>query len=237
MSLPPTVLPPLTLPALLDHVLTDPPPSAAAPTTLVICARRDVFLHDLQRHYAASTTKLQALVTPTLSRLAATQHVQLAFCPSVQSLLAYLTAYGQPRVDGASAAAQPRPRLFLVNPLALHAPTTSFSAQGLSRTFAAAVEAALVRGAVLAMVECRGPQPMVGDRGAQEDADADPTPNLDGDADPWGQEVSMLNVSARRYGSGSERAWAGRTVTAKRVAATWFHFCSVNQDQAGDSAV
>jgi hypothetical protein len=43
--------------------------------------------------------------------------------------------------------------------------------------------------------------------------------------DPWEQEVSILNVSARRFGSaGGERAWAGRTVKARRIAARWFSF-------------
>jgi hypothetical protein len=50
--------------------------------------------------------------------------------------------------------------------------------------------------------------------------------------DPWEQEVSILNVSARRFGSGSgERAWAGRTVKVKRIAARWFRFHNLETRQ------
>jgi hypothetical protein len=50
--------------------------------------------------------------------------------------------------------------------------------------------------------------------------------------DPWEQNVSILNVSAKRFGSGTnERAWAGRTVKAKRIAARWFRFHSVENRQ------
>lgn len=256
MSFTPTVLPPLTLPALLDHVLTAHAPSAAVPTTLLICSSRDTFLDDLLQalqHHHHNNTKLHALTTPTLFNLATTQHVTLAFCPSVQALLAHLTAYGQPRGtdDAISTVQAAAPRLFLVNPLALHAPTSFFSAQGLSRTFAAAVEAALVAGAVLTMVECRGVRlrgaGYDGDDdggggsggGSDDDAGADEDTNTNAqieqdDKDPWDQHVSILNVSARRYGSGSERAWAGRTVTARRIAATWFRFD--DDHQTGDSA-
>jgi len=43
--------------------------------------------------------------------------------------------------------------------------------------------------------------------------------------DPWEQDVAILNVSARKFGSGSnDRAWAGRTIKVKRVAGRWFRF-------------
>ncbi|KAJ4366023.1 hypothetical protein N0V95_000249 [Ascochyta clinopodiicola] len=227
----PTVLYPLTLPALLDYTLETQ--SGSSPTTLVICSDKNVFLDDLAqslKHQQATThqdSNLQQLLTPTLHNLSTTRHVKLAFCPSVQALLAYLTAYDRPGYVHAEES-EGRDRLVLVNPLALHKPTPSFSAQGLSRTFAAAVETALRTGAMLHLVECEGRRDSHGDDLNEDVA------MLDGDEEsraateeqsPWDQDISILNVSARRFGSGAgERAWAGRTVKAKRIAARWFQF-------------
>jgi hypothetical protein len=224
MPLEPTVLYPLTLPALLSHILSTQ--SASSPTTLVICSDRPSFLAELA-HSLEQHTKLKQLLVPTLHSLSTTRYVKLAFCASVQALLAYLTAYDRPgyvHVDESEG----RERLVLVNLIALHKPTSSFSAQGLSRTFATAVEAALRTGATLRLVECEGRHSVsreltegdVAMSGGEED-DYPPA----AEQDPWAQDVSILNVSARRFGSGSgERAWAGRTVKAKRIAARWFRF-------------
>ena len=191
MSPAPTVLYPLTLPGLLHYLLTTQ--SDTCPTLLIVCSSRDVFIQDLasslQNHDRHDTHSLEQLVAPTLHNLLTTRHVKLAFCASVQALLAYLTAYGRSGTNLADEADE-RERVVLVNPLALHAPTSFFSAQGLSRCFAAAAE------------------------------------------DPWEQEISILNVSARRFGSGSgERAWAGRTTRAKWIAARWFLFHSLENQQ------
>ncbi|KAF1838108.1 hypothetical protein BDW02DRAFT_489811 [Decorospora gaudefroyi] len=228
-TLTPTVLHPLTLPGLLHHVLTTQ--SAPCPTLLIVCSSQHMFLQDLacslkQGPGHGQTDSLESLVAPTLHNLLLTRHVKLAFCASVQALLAYLTAYGLSGT-GHVGDAGGRERLFLVNPLALHASTPSFSAQGLSRTFATAAEIALRRSIHLHMVECEG-------RRAQlEEQDEEDVPMANGRDenqeetvdDPWEQEVGILNVSARRFGSGpGERAWAGRTVRAKRIAARWFRF-------------
>ncbi|KAF9694452.1 hypothetical protein EKO04_007508 [Ascochyta lentis] len=227
----PTVLHPLTLPALLDYVLTTQAASSS-PTTLVICSDQNTFLDDLahalehqQRVHQHSS--LQPLLTPTLHNLSTTRHVKLAFCASVQALLAYLTAYDRPGYVHADES-EGRDRLLLVNPLALHRPTPSFSAQGLSRTFAAAVDTALRTGAMLHLVECEGMRVShgddVGEHTAMWDDDEEHLVTAE-DQPPWDQDVSILNVSARSFGSGAgERAWAGRTVKAKTIAARWFRF-------------
>jgi hypothetical protein len=247
MSLFPTVLYPLTLAGLLHHVLTTQ--SGTAATTLIICSSRDVFLQHLAQSLQQdqgdySHGRVQDIACPSLRNLLIMRHVKLAFCASVQALLAYLTAYGRDasaNTDGP----QDKTRMFLVNPLALHASTLSFSAQGLSRSFAAVTETALKVGAVLHVVECR----TAGRPSEQQDeADDLGLRNVDEDQvttaeqeeekeeqDPWEQEVSILNVSARRFGSNSEeRAWAGRTVKAKRVAARWFHFAKLGNTQASE---
>ncbi|OSS44041.1 hypothetical protein B5807_11297 [Epicoccum nigrum] len=226
-----TVLWPLALPALLDHVLST---QSASPTTLVICADQSTFVQDLahslgQHQGTEQGDSLKHLLVPTLHNLATTRHVKLAFCASVQALLAYLTAYDRPGYVHFEES-EGRERLVIVNPLALHKPTSSFSVQGLSRSFAAAVEAAQRTGAALHLVECESEQQnqhvhvhveddtlmLESDHGGGSAAEPQ---------DPWDQDVPILNVSARRFGSGvGERAWAGRTVTAKRIAARWFRF-------------
>ena len=237
----PTVLYPLTLPALLNHVLTTQ--AGAASTTLVICASRDTFIQNLSQSIQedqinGQSGALQNLVTPTLHNLLTTRRVKLAFCTSVQALLAYLTAYGRAGIE-CNGEAGGRERLVLVNPLELHAPTPSFSAQGLSRTFAAATDTALRTGAILHVVECPT------NRRDTRDHDNEPMDEMDEsgvehadtnehktDEDPWEQEVSILNVSARRFGSGSaDRAWAGRTVKTKRIAARWFRFHKLDSSE------
>lgn len=236
MSPTPTVLRPLTLSGLLHHVLTTQ--SSTSPTLLIICSDQADFLQHLavslqKSHGEPETDELERLLAPSLHNLVTTQHVRLAFCPSVQALLAYLTAYGH-SAAGPVGEGEGRERVLLVNPLALHAATPSFSAQGLSRCFATAADTALKTGVRLQVVECEGSR---GPRAApvEEDAEMETDPETQGETameDPWEQEVSILNVSARRFGSGSgERAWAGRTVKTKRIAGRWFHFEQVDKSQ------
>ncbi|KAF1992702.1 hypothetical protein P154DRAFT_528274 [Amniculicola lignicola CBS 123094] len=229
----PTVLYPLALPALLRAVLT-PQPGAAAATTLVVCSSRDVFLrqllHALESQDGPGSESLQQLVAPTLLNLFTSRHVQVTFCASVQVLLAVLSAYGRQTSQHDTDGGQ---RLLIVNPLALHAPTPSFSVQGLSRTFAAAVETARRVGAGLVVVECVGLLQTTRYHVDDEELDLRGEPAAeaatDADEDPWEQEVSILNVSAKRFGSGgSERAWAGRTVKVRKVLARWFQFQHVD---------
>lgn len=241
----PTVLYPLTLVGLIHHILQTQ--SGTAATTLIICSSRDTFLQQLsqslqqesdQNNREDENDQLQNLATPTLHNLLTTRHIKLAFCASMQTLLAYLTACGRDAsrdtVESAEGA-----RMFLVNPLSLHASTLSFSAQGLSRSFAAATETALKSGAALHVVECR-PQSRVPEQREREDVDMSDEHEqglMDEheEQDPWELEVSILNVSARRFGSNSgERAWAGRTVKAKRIAARWFRFQELHEEQEGE---
>jgi hypothetical protein len=235
MPSPPIVLLPLSLPSLLHQVLAQ---SHTAPILLIICSSREAFLQDLlqsleqdQSQEQDSNGSLQDLVTPSLHNLFTTRHIKLAFCSSVPALLAFLTAYGRDD-DTHIVDSQHKTRLVLVNPLALHAPTPYFSAQGLSRAFAAATETTLRTNTPLQVIECHASKTK--DRSEDDQSsdidmsngDEDDHPEGESEEkDPWDQEVSILNVSARRYGSNSgERAWAGRTLTAKSIASRWFRF-------------
>lgn len=237
MSHAPTVLYPLTLPGLIDYVLTSQ--STIYSTTIIICSSRDAFLENLScslqdGQAEDESISLHRWLVPTLHNLLTSRCVRLAFCASVQTLLAYLTAYGRSGAEHVDTAGEERAqRIFLVNVLALHASSSAFSAQGLSRTFALAMETSLRARAETCIVECersiesspaRDGSPEIVD-GTEEEPQQQPI------ADPWEQEVSILNVSARRFGSGQgERAWAGRTVKARRIAGKWFRFHKIEKD-------
>jgi hypothetical protein len=141
--------------------------------------------------------------------------------------------------------------LYIVDMLALHASTAAYSAQGLGRCFAAAVEAAGRAGEGLAVVECvrKASRPetgvgeshdehmdndggeRAGDDGDERDLDMGEGEARRSEEDPWEQEVPILNTSMRRLGSGSgERGWAGRTVKVRTVAERWFVFEMVEED-------
>ncbi|KAF1919778.1 hypothetical protein BDU57DRAFT_513056 [Ampelomyces quisqualis] len=241
----PTVLYPLTLAGLLHHVLATQ--SAATTTTVIVCSSRHDFLHhlsqSLDQHPSGARNghgRLQDLANPSLHILLTARRVTLAFCASVQTLLAYLAAYRGNPSPRANAGAD-KTRLFLVNPLALHASTLSFSAQGLSRSFAAATETALQAGAALHVVECHSKGKALGHHPGSEGLEtgredvAHVATIGEANEDPWEQEVSILNVSARRFGShNGERAWAGRTVKANRIAARWFRFEKVDNCSTRD---
>jgi hypothetical protein len=235
----PTVLYPLTLPGLLNHILT--PRSSSAPTTLIICSTRSTFLEalslSLARQYDGRAESLQQLIAPTLHNLVTARHVNIAFCASVQALQAYLTAYSTSSSSGGVVAQNEKETLVLVNPLSLHASTPSFSAQGLSRMLAAATETALRVNAKLVLVECLGMQNEMHHHDEEREADiamrdgetAGPT---DAEENPWEREVPILNSSIRKFGSGSsERSWAGRTVKIQRIAGRWCRFHNIIEER------
>ncbi|KAF2497099.1 hypothetical protein BU16DRAFT_526133 [Lophium mytilinum] len=251
-----TILHPLTTPALLNRVLASQPP---APATLVICSTRLAFLAHLLHATSTPSSTYPDTLTPTLHTLATSSQVKLVFCPSVASLLGWLSVYkgtkgvadtaaeadnGEKKRTIRGAEAGSTRKLYLVDPLALHSHTPSFSAQGLGRCFAAAVEAAGRAGERLVVVECGGKKSIrVGaEEAGIEGGDADMDGGEDGgvggredsteeggraerDEDPWEQEVPILNTTMRRLGAGSgERGWAGRTVKIRTVAERWFRF-------------
>ena len=123
--------------------------------------------------------------------------------------------------------------LAMWNPLALHSPTTDFSAQGLSRTFAAAVEAAERAGMQLVIEETEAGH---GEEGGEEIHGEEGEENVQGGneesggeelrRDPWRQQVPFLNGSVRI--GGGERLWAGRMVEVGTVVRKWCRFVSLD---------
>jgi len=221
------------------------------PSTLVFCGTREVFINQLlsvrkdaresrpdaneqppptvQPEHTAATAAKHPWSIPTLRLLATSRSLKLAFCPDITHLRAYLATY-QSTLFARSAqqssldATKPTRRvLAILNPVQVHRETSAFSAQGLNRTFAVAVEAAHASESHLIIAEC----PPYEDGRAETDELA-PTsgdqvqPNMI-PSSVWDEEVSILNVTTKSFGAG-ERGWVGRTVKLRTIAERWFHF-------------
>lgn len=199
-------------------------------TFLIICSTRENFLEQLSASlhppsHATSPTDLEQelkhdecvslvpkpdhlLLRKTIGLLANSRKIKLAFCPTIEHLRAYLSAL---RITddqrGSVTSNGTRPMLAIVNLVALHTVTSEFSAQGLSRTLALAVEVAAREKTDIVLCECR-------------DA-VNAQSSLRGDR-LWDTHVPLLSGSLRAVGDGA--GWSGSSVPVKRVVQRWFHF-------------
>lgn len=186
------------------------------------------------------------LLVSTLHQLSRTTTLKLAFCPSLESLRAYLCVYSLDETLASDnltpsenatyilggRTVHRQPLLALLNPINLHRNSSNFSAQGLSRTLASAVEAAHRSGQRLILAECPSPVHIPStervstttddDRKIEEAEEAEERYQAE---DPLEQQVAILNVTTRTFGAG-ERGWAGRTVKVRRIVERW---CRVEQ--------
>ncbi|KAJ6134050.1 hypothetical protein N7523_000372 [Penicillium sp. IBT 18751x] len=175
---------------------------------LIICGTRTEFFVQLaaairSQRADPSTTSRHDLLTPTIGLLANSSRIQLTFCSTLESLRAYLAALGAAVKD------QPErdTRLVILDMVALHRTTAEFSAQGLSRTFAAAVETASRTGLDLMLCECiNSVNPSSDDWGGKL----------------WDRPVPLLNGSVRIRGEDGN--WGGRGVSVRQIAQRWFDF-------------
>jgi hypothetical protein len=181
---------------------------------LIVCATKAEFLVQLTAAIRFQRADPDAaashdLLTKTIGLLARSSKIRLAFCPTLESLRAYLAvltaADGMDMQDTQSSS--DRQLLAVLNMVALHVTTSEFSAQGLSRTLAAAVEAASRAELDLKLYECANA--------------LDPT-SSDWGRKLWDMNVPLLNGSVRMRGD--ESTMSGRGVTVKRVASRWFEF-------------
>lgn len=101
---------------------------------------------------------------------------------------------------------RPPSLMAILDPLALHIPTSEFSAQGLSRTLAAAVEVADRGGMDLVLCEC-----------TRDVGDAVGSGNMF-----WQTQVPLLNSSVRIGDESTSHRGGG--VPVKRVVQRWFEF-------------
>ena len=242
----PLVLEGISLPDLIEYVLD----RHAQPSTLVVCSTKQAFLDHLQVSFAEVETKRpgeeetrlerqkRLWSIPTLRLLTSSRTVKLVFCAELPQLRAYLAAYShhllgqeEPEMPPLLSHARfPRFRMLVIlNLIALHRPTSSFSAQGITRTLAVAVEAAHQSDSRLILAECPMETTKVpSDEPAMFDETSDPSaPSVE---KSWDEEVSILNVTTKSFGAG-ERGWVGRTVKVRAIAGRWCEFQKM--DEAG----
>ena len=243
----PQIITDIRLAEFIHNILDNDP----QPATLVVCASKERFteqllaacvdaqsttINEAQRPSDGDTAETEPAAAEThgllkpssLGQLANSRKVKLVFCPDLTHLRAYLATLAVPKfrlepVTRVEETNQQPSLLAIFNPVDIHRFTTSFSAQGLNRTFALAVEAAHATRKHLVMVEFPEFQ-------HRESEQAVEWYNLESDAElatpsmtPWDEKVSILNVTTRSFGAGG-RGWVGRTVTIKRIAERWCVF-------------
>lgn len=177
-------------------------------TTLLVCSTREHFLEQLVAAIRAAdgnaASEGSQLLTKTIGLLSQSSKIKLVFCPTLENLRAYISVLSMANTE--SQESNLRPLLGVLNLLALHRSTSEFSAQGLSRTLAAAVEVTARQGVDLVLCEC-----------------LDAADSTDGEREAlWSVQVPLLNQTAR---TGIEESTVrGGNVTVKRVAQRWFEF-------------
>lgn len=223
---------------LIDYILKAP----TAPTTLVICASRESFLQHLQADVQSApsvsspsdqnndNTALHRLLIPTIHLLAATRSIRLAFTPSLPHLRAYLATFeSTAETNTHPASYQNRsscnPVLVILGLVALHHSTSEYSAQGLSRSVAIAVEAANSAKTRLILAELRK-------ENENETSIADNETANGTQHDPWKEQIPLLNGSTG-FGN-EERVWAGRTISIGRVIGRWCKFETLDAEASDE---
>ncbi|KAF3483123.1 uncharacterized protein GIQ15_02447 [Arthroderma uncinatum] len=159
------------------------------------------------------------LFSNTIDLISRSQRVNLVFCPTVEHLRAYLGGVFKLRkkrdeheVEGCLY--QGAPVLAIVNMVSIHSPTSEFSAQGLSRTSALAVEAAARAGVELILCECK----------SMHDGD-----EIERGSRVWDAQVPLLNSMVRSMGE--ERSPNVRTIQVKQILKKWFRFDNTNGEE------
>lgn len=221
---------------LINYILQ----SHSVPNTLVVCSTREAFLEHLQTtihhmHNDINTTdhpnegtpnSPHPFLIPTIHLLATSRTVNLAFTPSLLHLRAYLATFLPSIRSTASAPSYEKPgtptsTLAILGLVTLHQTTSEHSVQGLSRTLAAAVEAAERAKMRLLLAEPRSPQENEELLGVGDTTSEVP------EMDPWKEQVPLLSNSIR-LGS-EERAWAGRTIEVAQVIEGWCRFVTLEE--------
>lgn len=183
---------------------------------------------------------LHRLLIPTIRLISQSLKIKVTFCPSLKVLQAHLATYPTshipPQADqsvevNASPVATVPATMALLNPIAVHRETTAFSAQGISKTIAAAVDAAARCERQLVIAECStGHPPSPRDRGgeAQRSEYGEGTSSLQhvamGPEHAWEEEIPILNVTTKSFGTVGKDWWVGRTVKIRSVAERWCRF-------------
>nr|KMM71754.1 hypothetical protein CPAG_08055 [Coccidioides posadasii RMSCC 3488] len=215
----------------LEHILH----GSASSTTLIVCWTREKFIQKLissiqlqsrqtegEEHPTSEEAPIlsSTLLSNTIDILDKSRRVTLSFCPSLEHLRAYLGTSNKwpgPRLNPENGPDAEQPLLAILSPIALHFHTSQFSAQGISRTLALAVEAASRKSTRLVLCECQ-------DLNAGEEEHAFSN-------NPWDMAVPLLNSSTTSRQP--VEISAAQTVQIRRIAKKWFHFDQTEREAAG----
>ncbi|MCJ1312241.1 hypothetical protein MMC25_005915 [Agyrium rufum] len=199
------------------------------PTILVVCLSTDQFLNilvDNVNDSASSTVDVapngnriesHPLLIPTIRLISQAKCIETVYVTSLAQLKAYLTDLGAgnsiqkfPLVP--DQAQVRKPKLTIINLLDLHRSSGEWTAQGISRTTALAIEATSAQDMQLTLAEI--------ERAEEGEQTRPADPNI---SNPWNDQVPLLNTSLRL--GGEEQGWAGRTIEIGKVIGRW---CSFN---------
>lgn len=180
------------------------------PITLLVCLTRENFLEQLVAtiHNPSDGTAApedHRLLTRTLGLLSKSANIKLVFCPSIESLRAYVSVLDMGEVKPQEESR--RPLLVVLDLLALHRTPPDLTAQGLSRTLAAMVEVTSRQGVNVEICECTSPL---------ESGDS-----LQGET-LWNTKVPLANGAT--WPRPEDGILRGRLVSPKRIAQRWFKF-------------
>lgn len=149
------------------------------------------------------------MLSNTLELLSRSERIRVVFCPAIEHLRAYLGGSFRRRraQDGqeGNKLCQGDAMLAIVNLVSLHSSTVEFSAQGLSRTAALAVEAAAREQVRLVLYECKSALDGEGGGGYGSGI--------------WDVQVPLLNWITVEEGLPGVK-----TIQVKQVIRKWFRF-------------
>lgn len=189
--------------------------------TLIICSTEKQFLeqliesvsaHQLEQATAFEKAALDdhsqqdqphPLLVPTLQLLSKSKRTKLAFCPTIDTLRAFLSGFA-----AQSWGTPDRSRTLLIQDLILlHHGTSEFSVQGLMRSLALGVETAARNHMDLHLCECKDVYDL---------SNPDRGPTL------WDAEIPLLSGSVRLRGENT--GWSQRVISVRSIAGRWFKF-------------
>ena len=202
-------------------------------TTLIICSTRREFLKQLALSFPAhqqvqpaapedsvqedgnlESVKPHPLLIPTLQLLSSSKRIKLTFCPTINTLRAYLSSFSARYSDDPD----PGTLLLIIDLVSIHHATSEFSVQGLMCSFASAVEAAGRNHIDLQLCECND---------ILDSQNPDRGPRL------WDAQVPLLSGSVRIRAE--DAGWSQRVVSMRTIAGRWFVF--EKKKQPGDEEV
>ena len=168
---------------------------------------------------------LHPLLSNTIHVVAYSHSIHLVFVPTLPHLRAHLSTLAcdldqEPAYLSTNSSSSRAPFLAIWGLVGLHRETAEYSAQGLSSTLAAAVDAASYSKRRLILAEPH----RIGSANDFQSEDALEAIHHD----TWKEQVPLLSGSIL-FG-GEERIWAGKTIAMGRVFAEWCRFVKANLD-------